>query len=56
MTEQKPPRTNQDWRTSDPIWADDIRPATSTASVSTELYAASFGLVALFAAIVAVLA
>lgn len=56
MTASSTDTTNQDWRTSDPVWADDLRPGAAVASISTELFTASFGLMALIAAMVAVLA
>lgn len=46
----------QDWRTADPVWADDLRSGHTSGVISTGLFAASIGLMALVAAVVAVLA
>jgi len=48
--------TTQDWRTADPVWADDVRPAPTAATLSTELLTASAGFLALLASVVAILA
>lgn len=48
--------TTQDWRTADPIWADDIRRPVGPAAISHELFVASAGFLALVASIATILA